>query len=139
MGAERVDLDVVAERVRQTSEGPWEPSPKVSDAVIAPHADRRPGWDDEDDGYYGGPVVGESMLPADREFIAYARSDVPAMERELRVARTFRDNIAAALAPGRWRGFDGPDGVSKDEVIGDVAAALERHDRAYDQPGKVPP
>jgi hypothetical protein len=87
MNAERVDLDAVAERVRQASEGPWEPSPKVSDAVIAPHADRRPGWDDEDDGYYGGPVVGESMLPADREFIAHARQDVEEMERELRVAR----------------------------------------------------
>jgi len=49
---------------------------------------------------------------------------------ELRAARSFHDDIAAALAPGRMRGFDGPDGVSKDEVITDVAAALERYDAA---------
>jgi len=53
-----------------------------------------------------------------------------ALVAELRVARTFRDEIAAALAPGRWRGFDGPDGVSTHEVVEDVAAALKRYDPA---------
>jgi hypothetical protein len=53
-----------------------------------------------------------------------------ALAAELRAARTFRDDIAAALAPGRWRGFDGPDGVSKDEVLADVADALFRYDEA---------
>jgi hypothetical protein len=59
--------------------------------------------------------------------------DVVALVAELRAARTFRDQVAAALAPGRMRGFDGPDGVSKDEVIADVAAALERY-----EPGIAP-
>ncbi|SRR6266545_4985621 len=59
--------------------------------------------------------------------------DWAALVAELRVARTFRDDIDAALAPGRWRGFDGPGGVSTHEVIADVAAALKRYDR-HDPP-----
>jgi hypothetical protein len=51
-----------------------------------------------------------------------------ALISELRAARQFREDIVSALAPGRWRGFDGPDGVSKDEVIDDVAAALKRYE-----------
>ena len=53
---------------------------------------------------------------------------VRSQETELRAAREFREDVAAALAPGRWRGFAGPDGVSKDDVIEDVAAALKRYD-----------
>jgi len=65
-----------------------------------------------------------------------SQADVPALVAELRAARTFRDDIRAALRPGRWRGFDGPDGVSKDEVVADVAAALAAHDQAAS--GQVP-
>jgi hypothetical protein len=60
-----------------------------------------------------------------------------ALVDEVEAARAFRDEIHSALRPGRWRGFDGPDGVSKDEVIADVTAALERFDQhtATQDPG----
>lgn len=65
------------------------------------------------------------------EFIAAADPQtVLALIAELRAARTFRDEVTAALVPGRWRGFDGPDGVSIHEIIADVATALRRYDEA---------
>jgi len=70
-----LDLGAAQERIRQASAGPWKPSPSASDAVIAPNAKRLDGLDNE---YYGGPVVGESMHPADREFVIHARTDLPA-------------------------------------------------------------
>jgi hypothetical protein len=62
--------------------------------------------------------------------IALDPATLQALVAELRAAREFRDEVHSALQPGRWRGFDGPDGVSKDEVIADVAAVLERNDKA---------
>jgi hypothetical protein len=59
----------------------------------------------------------------------WVQPTVLALVAELRVAYAFRDEVHSALQPGRWRGFDGPDGVSTHEVIADVAAALERYDQ----------
>jgi len=53
-----------------------------------------------------------------------------AILHEVQRLRTFKGDIRAALRPGRWRGFDGPDGVSKDEVIADVVGALTALDQA---------
>jgi hypothetical protein len=80
-----LDLKAARERCRQASEGPWEPG-KPSDAVIAPKADRAEPWRDTED-YYGGPIVGESMLPADREFVIHARTDLPAALDQLAKVR----------------------------------------------------
>ena len=44
--------------------------------------------------------------------------------------RAFVEDIRAALRPGRWRGFDGPDGVSKDDVLGDIGDALAAFDQS---------
>jgi hypothetical protein len=53
-----------------------------------------------------------------------------AILHEVERLRTFVEEVTQALQPGRWRGFDGPGGVSKDEVIGDVAAAVQHLDQA---------
>ncbi len=53
-----------------------------------------------------------------------------AILQEIQRLRTFKGDIRAALRPGRWRGFDGPDGISKDEVIADVVGALTALDQA---------
>ena len=53
-----------------------------------------------------------------------------AILHEVQRLRTFKGDIRAALRPGRWRGFDGPDGVSKDQVVADVVGALTALDQA---------
>ncbi len=71
------------------------------------------------------PAVATAVRDADAEWIAYF--DPPTVRHivdELAAAREFRNRVFTALEPGRWRGFDGPDGVSTHEVIADVAAAL---------------
>lgn len=50
--------------------------------------------------------------------------------RELDRLRTFEVEVRAALQPGRWRGFSGPDGATTDEALGDVAAAVTALDDA---------
>jgi len=88
-----------------------------------PQAPGRYYCDFDPDGVDWGFVIGEPAT--DSEGVDWA-----GLVAELRAAHTFRDDIAAALAPGRWRGFDGPDGTSKDEVLADVADALARYDEA---------
>jgi hypothetical protein len=73
-------------------------------------------------------------LSSDPAICFAAIEDVPDLVAELRVAYAFRDEVHSALQPGRWRGFDGPDGVSTHEVIADVAAALERFDQHTQPP-----
>jgi hypothetical protein len=70
----------------------------------------------------------------------WARPETPKQVWEMLLAkvrgtREFHDEVHSALQPGRWRGFDGPDGVSTHEVIADVAAALERFDQHTREPG----
>lgn len=52
---------------------------------------------------------------------------ITAWKHELAAAGRLAAAIEEALLPGRWRGFDGPDGVSEDEVIDDVVGALMRY------------
>jgi hypothetical protein len=142
----RVELDAVQARTDAATEGPWAwemVGEKDNDWAIG-HV-----IDEDDQPISGQLETGQGVVvdavcengidssPADAAFIAHARTDVPALVAELRVARTFRDDVHSALQPGRWRGYDGPDGVSKDEVIADIVAALERHDQSseHDQTG----
>jgi hypothetical protein len=47
------------------------------------------------------------------------------------------DGVRAALQPGRWRGFDGPDGVTHREVVDDVIVAVRAFDAAVTSDGEV--
>jgi hypothetical protein len=107
-----LDLKAARERCRQASEGPWEPSPNAGDAVIAPKADRLLGIDTE---YYGGPIVGESMHPADREFVIHARTDLPAALDELEAAREVVEFARHTLRP--WFGENYGLGPPLDEKL----------------------
>lgn len=61
--------------------------------------------------------------------IEAAAQQVKLDEKELGRLRQFEQAIRAALLPGRWRGFNGPDGVSQAEVIEDVIIAVEALDQ----------
>jgi hypothetical protein len=114
----RVDLDAAEARAMAATSEAWEVYQHRQGFLVLQLGDRH---------------ISVSDLFSMQDALHIAGMDPPttlALAAELRAARTFRDDIAAALAPGRWRGFDGPDGVSKDEVLADVAAALARYDQA---------
>jgi hypothetical protein len=71
-----IDLDAIAARAEAATAGPWGISAKASDALIA-YARVRISSDgtvtdisESERDHYGGPVIAESMHPADREHIA---------------------------------------------------------------------
>lgn len=81
------------------------------DLLVCPECDRTPE---------------EGHQPDCKLHAALGQDGQPARPQDERLDQLerFRQQVEDALKPGRWRGFDGPDGVSIDEVIGDIAIAL---------------
>ena len=77
MTAVELDLDAIEARVNAATDGPWEAYP---DGLVWTKVPR-----------IGDPVSG-SVLPEDAEFIAAARTDVPALVAEVRRLRAVLAN-----------------------------------------------
>jgi hypothetical protein len=117
-----IDLDEIEARAKAATPGPWR----------ADEDSEETGRGVTDDAVEHWIFFATNPAPSEADTAHIAGMDPQttlALVAELRAAREFRDAVRSALAPGRWRGFDGPDGVSTHEVTADVATALEAYDR----------
>lgn len=108
---ESLDLDAIQALVDATTEGPWYAQPRSDamrpDAVVSPRAD------------FGRHIPAECHQPEDAEFIAQARTLVPALIAELRGTRAERDGYKA-----RGRVYEGKVQTLRD----DIRTALANYD-----------
>lgn len=127
-----LDLDAIEARVNAALEGPWSvdshalgiwgPSRKGGETKLL---DIR-GW-----GYLTGHGHGALALPADEataiqkamgEFVAHARTDIPALVAECRSLRNSHDSLVKALEPFANLGV----GVGPDDEVDDAPYRILR-------------
>ena len=103
-----LDLAAIRERVEQATEGPWaawydqDGQPHMQGRLMVGNADAViPDGKSWVEGVDINPVA-ECLIPEDREFIAHAREDVPALLDALQAVRELhkpRPNSTSALHP----------------------------------------
>ena len=108
--SEPLDLEAIKKRAESATPGPWEweppsedPYPMYDESLIGPVLDGEKfpvqvlsGW--------GYDASGTNCEPQDREFIAHARTDVPALVAEVERLRAERADIWDAGFEVGWDG-----------------------------------
>lgn len=95
-------LDAIEQRAHAATEGPWEASAHDHYLVICPDCGVRGGYE-----------------RADAEFIAHARSDVPALLAEVRRLRAMEQRVSRVARELRYKNADTYD------IVGRFLAALD--------------
>jgi hypothetical protein len=106
-----LDLDAIEARAEAATPGPW----IVSGGVI--HSPIREPWD----GKPNAVIVDAHIFEPNADFIAHARTDIPALVAELRAAR---EVVEAAAGFSAFMNEDAEDLQWPDEQLADLAAAL---------------
>lgn len=98
--SEPLDLDAIEARASKATEGPWthEPSKYIRQRYVTTQSESRTIWH----------ATNEVFEPADAEFIAHARTDVPALVARVRELEARNTNLGIA----RVRAADALDRVA---------------------------
>ncbi len=145
-----VDLDAIEARAAAATEGPWTsddgnvfsgPLSDERDAIIMrrlagediPHPDRAGGYESAPLGYVCGAMQCQPNTDADENFIREARTDVPAMAREIRELRAEVSATAARADDQRNRAKEAEAALekaqaecaAKDELIAKLRAEID--------------
>jgi len=94
-----LDLDAIRARAEAATDGPWERYGDGSHEVYC-------AANFEDTAYEPPDVTYGSDRPADAEFIAHARTDVPALIAEVERLRKEREGLVAVVSQLKMRGIE---------------------------------
>lgn len=123
--SEPLDLEAIKKRAESATPGPWEweppsedPYPMYDESLIGPVLDGEKfpvqvlsGW--------GYDASGTNCEPQDREFIAHARTDVPALVAEVERLRAREHNLVHDLREwvDRAHGPTGPNIAALEHIV----------------------
>lgn len=100
-----LDLDAIRARVDAATEGPWEWSANSDDRFFVTGGGEGAAVNIEVDSHDGNWSMSRQRMQADAQFIATARTDVPALLDEVERLRPVAEAAAAVVAVLRGKGW----------------------------------